>query len=188
MFLALFPELFLINATSILILFGVVFTTSKKYDYPTLVTNIAWLGFLSLLITTLLLADSAPLLTTAHLFWNNLLRRDTFTYFAQIILLLSTAANIYMCFDFFKKESHAFEFIVLILLTTRSMLLLISAYDSITIYLAIELQTLPFFVIAAAKRRSEFSTEAALKYFILGAFSSAILLFGYDWTTSERLV
>jgi NADH:ubiquinone oxidoreductase subunit 2 (subunit N) len=91
-----------------------------------------------------------------------------------------------MCFDFFEKERFdAFEFIVLILLSTCSMLLMISAYDFIAMYLAIELQSLCFYVIAASKRKSEFSTEAGLKYLILGAFSSGILLFGCDWTTTE---
>jgi NADH-ubiquinone oxidoreductase chain 2 len=52
-------------------------------------------------------------------------------------------------------------------------------------YLAIELQSLCFYVMAASKRKSEFSTEAGLKYLILGAFSSGILLFGYDWTTTD---
>jgi NADH-ubiquinone oxidoreductase chain 2 len=62
---------------------------------------------------------------------------------------------------------------------------MISAYDLIAMYLAIELQSLCFYVIAASKRNSEFSTEAGLKYLILGAFSSGILLFGYDWTTTD---
>ena len=75
-----------------------------------------------------------------------------------------------MCFDFFEQERFdAFEFIVLIPLSTRSMLFMISAYDSIAMYLAIELQSLCFYVIAASKRKSEFSTEAGSKYLILGA-------------------
>lgn len=91
-----------------------------------------------------------------------------------------------MCFSFFEKERfEAFEFIVLILLSTCGMLFMISAYDFISMYLAIELQSLCFYVIAASKRKSEFSTEAGLKYLILGAFSSGILLFGYDWTPSD---
>lgn len=91
-----------------------------------------------------------------------------------------------MCFDFFDQERFdAFEFIVLILLSTCGMLFMISAYDLIAMYLAIELQSLCFYVIAASKRKSEFSTEAGSKYLILGAFSSGILLFGYDRTTTD---
>ncbi|KAL8128426.1 hypothetical protein V2J09_012266 [Rumex salicifolius] len=143
-------------------------------------------AFLRYLITLLLLAAGAPLLTIAHLFWNNLFKRDNFTYFCQILLLLSTAGTISMCFDFSEQERFdAFESIVLISLPTRSMLFMISAHDSIAMYLAIEPQSLCFYVIAASKRKSEFSTEAGSKYLILGAFSSGILLFGYDRTTTD---
>jgi proton-translocating NADH-quinone oxidoreductase chain N len=84
-----------------------------------------------------------------------------------------------MSLQYFQQETvNTFESIVLILLSTCSMLFMISAYDLIAIYLAIELQSLCFYVIAASKRTSEFSTEAGLKYFLLGAFSSGILLFG----------
>jgi proton-translocating NADH-quinone oxidoreductase chain N len=176
-FLALFPEIFLINATIILLIYGVVFSTSKKYDYPPLVRNVGWLGLLSVLITILLVAVGSPL-AVANLVYNNLII-DNFTYFCQIFLLLSTASTIVMCLDYSKQESsNAFESIVLILFSTCSMLFMISAYDLIAMYLAIELQSLCFYVIAASKRDSEFSAEAGLKYFILGAFSSGILLFG----------
>nr|WRW54302.1 NADH dehydrogenase subunit 2 [Ziziphus jujuba] len=185
LFLAVSPEIFIINATFILLIHGVVFSTSKKYDYPPLVSNVGWLGLLSVLITLLLLAAGAPLLTIAHLFRNNLFRRDNFTYFCQILLLLSTAGTISMCFDSSEQERFdAFESIVLIPLPTRSMLFMISAHDSIAMYLAIEPQSLCFYVIAASKRKSEFSTEAGSKYLILGAFPSGILLFGYDRTTT----
>nr|WEU53159.1 NADH dehydrogenase subunit 2 [Dracaena sp. C6AG20210925]WEU53194.1 NADH dehydrogenase subunit 2 [Dracaena sp. CZ2NM20220705] len=180
LFLAVSPEIFIINATFILLIHGVVFSTSKKDDYPPSVSNVGWLGLLSV-ITLLLLAVGAPLLTIAHLFRNNLLRRDNFTYFCQILPLLSTAGTISMCFDFSEQERFdASESIVLIPLPTRSMLLMISAHDSIAMYLAIEPQSLCFYVIAASKRKSEFSTEAGSKYLILGAFSSGILLFGCD--------
>nr|WRW54038.1 NADH dehydrogenase subunit 2 [Mesembryanthemum crystallinum] len=179
LFLAVSPEIFLINATFILLIHGVVFSTSQKDDYPPLVSNVGWLGLVRYLITLLMLASGAPLLTIGHLFWNNLLKRDNFTYFCQILLLLSTAGTISMCFAFFEQERFdAFESIVLILLPTRSMLFMISAHDLIAMYLAIEPQSLCFYVLAASKRKSEFSTEAGSKYLILGAFSSGILLFG----------
>nr|UTM91913.1 NADH dehydrogenase subunit 2 [Hygrochilus parishii] len=177
LFLAVSPEIFLINATFILLIHGVFFSTSKKDDYPPLVSNVGWLGLLSVLITLLLLAAGAPLLTIAHLFWNHFFRKDNLTYFCQILPLLSTAGTISMCFDF-SEQFDASESIVLIPLPTRSMLLMISAHDSIAMYLAIEPQSLCFYVIAASKRKSEFSTEAGSKYLILGAFSSGILLFG----------
>ncbi|MFS8006692.1 putative NADH:ubiquinone reductase (H(+)-translocating) [Helianthus anomalus] len=87
--------------------------------------------------TTALLAAGAPLLTIAHLFSNNLFRKDNFTYFCQILLLLSTAGTISMCFDSSEQERFdASESIVLIPLPARSMLFMISAYDSIAMYLS----------------------------------------------------
>ena len=84
-----------------------------------------------------------------------------------------------MSLDYIKQESlNPFEFILLVLLSTCSMLFLVSSADLISLYLAIELQSLCFYVLAAMKRNSEFSTEAGLKYFLLGAFSSGLLLFG----------
>ncbi|KAF7015820.1 unnamed protein product [Triticum aestivum] len=92
-----------------------------------------------------------------------------------------------MCFIFFEKERFdASEFIVLIPLPTRSMLLMIPTHDLIAMYLAIELQSLWFYVIAALKRKSEFSTEAGSKYLILGAFPSGILLFGCGRNTTDQ--
>jgi NADH:ubiquinone oxidoreductase subunit 2 (subunit N) len=94
-----------------------------------------------------------------------------------------------MCFDSSEQERFdAFESIVLIPLPTRSMLLMIPAHDSIAMYLAIEPQSLCFYVMAASKRKSEFSTEAGSKYLILGAFPSGILLFGCDRTTTDQFL
>ncbi|KAL8128861.1 hypothetical protein V2J09_018016 [Rumex salicifolius] len=110
----------------------------------------------------------------SHLFWNNIFKRDNFIYFYQILLLLSTAGTISMCFDFSEQERFdAFESIILISLPTHSMLFMISAHDSIAMYLA------------SLKRMSKLSTEAGSKYLILGAFSSGILLFGHDRTTID---
>ncbi|KAH0446090.1 hypothetical protein IEQ34_025071 [Dendrobium chrysotoxum] len=127
LFLAVSPEIFLINATFILLIHGVFFSTSKKDDYPPLVSNAheseryvecatdttlrrylcretctcgSGRAFLRYLITLLLLAAGAPLLTIAHFFWNHFFRKDNLTYFCQILPLLSTAGTISMCFDF----------------------------------------------------------------------------------------
>ena len=169
-FFELAPEIFLISATISILLFS----TSKSRHKS--VGNVAWLGLVSIFITILLIATKP--ITTVNLCYNTLIL-DNFTYYCKIALLLSTASTILMSLQYFKQETvNTFESIVLILLSTCSMLFMISAYDLIAIYLAIELQSLCFYVIAASKRTSEFSTEAGLKYFVLGAFSSGILLFG----------
>jgi NADH-quinone oxidoreductase subunit N len=74
--------------------------------------------------------------------------------------------------------SDRFEFLILLALAVFSLLLLVSTQDLITFYLSIEMQSLCLYVLAAFKRTSRLSTEAGLKYFILGALSSSLLLFG----------
>ena len=76
-----------------------------------------------------------------------------------------------------QKINH-FEYVLLILFSILGLFLLCSSDDLLTAYLAIELQSLSFYVIAAFKKNSTFSVEAGLKYFILGAFSSSLFLFG----------
>ena len=76
------------------------------------------------------------------------------------------------------QRINTFEYSLLILLSVLGMLCLVSTYDLLSLYLAVELMSLSFYILAAYKRNSEFSGEAGLKYFILGAFSSGLLLFG----------
>jgi NADH-quinone oxidoreductase subunit N len=86
--------------------------------------------------------------------------------------------------------SERFEFIILLALSVFALLLLVSSHDLITFYLSIEMQSLCLYVLAAFKRTSRLSTEAGLKYFILGALSSSLLLFGmsmiYGFTGSTN--
>lgn len=72
----------------------------------------------------------------------------------------------------------AFEFFILILFSCFSLILIIQSNDFLSFYLALELQALCFYALASFKRNSAFSVEAGLKYFIIGAFSSGIFLFG----------
>jgi len=88
-----------------------------------------------------------------------------------------------VCFAIFessvlRQKINNFEYFILLLCAVLGLMLLVSSFDLISLYLAIELQSLCLYVLAAAKKDSTFSTEAGLKYFILGSFSSALLLFG----------
>ena len=75
-------------------------------------------------------------------------------------------------------DKSAFEFPVLILFSTLGMALMVSANDLVSLYLAIELQSLPLYVLATFNRNDSFSSESGVKYFILGALSSGLLLYG----------
>jgi NADH-quinone oxidoreductase subunit N len=104
---------------------------------------------------------------------------DEFARFLKILALIGSAAAIAMSIDYAKREAQErFEYSVLILLSTLGMLMLISAADLIALYLGLELMSLPLYVVAASHRGSLRSTEAGLKYFVLGALSSGMLLYG----------
>ena len=104
---------------------------------------------------------------------------DEFARFLKILALFGSAAAIAMSIDYARREAQErFEYSVLILLSTLGMLMLISAADLIALYLGLELMSLPLYVVAASHRGSLRSTEAGLKYFVLGALSSGMLLYG----------
>lgn len=175
-FKAAFPELFLVVATITLLLFGVIYSTSQEKKYPILLTTMTWLSSLSLVFTFYLLINSK--IGDGVIFYNTFII-DDFTYFLKILVIIASLLTTLIAIEYTKQEKmNGFEYIILILFSCSTMLFLISSLDFITMYLAIELQSLCFYVLAASKRDSEFSTEAGLKYFLLGAFSSGLLLFG----------
>src|SRR6267154_2579483 len=104
---------------------------------------------------------------------------DGFARFLKLLALTGSAAAILMSFNFLAAEKkQKFEYSILILLSTAGMLMLISAADLIALYLGLELMSLALYVVAAIDRDSVRSAEAGLKYFILGALSSGMLLNG----------
>ena len=104
---------------------------------------------------------------------------DGFARFLKILAITGSAAAILMSIDYAKRErQERFEYSILIVLSTLGMLMLISAADLIALYVGLELMSLPLYVVAASHRSSLRSTEAGLKYFVLGALSSGMLLYG----------
>jgi NADH-quinone oxidoreductase subunit N len=104
---------------------------------------------------------------------------DDFTLVMKSIILFFALSSILLGFAQTKTQKiNEPEYVTLILFSSLSALFIVSSYDLISMYLAIELQSLSFYVLAAFQRNNEFSTEAGLKYFILGALSSGLLLFG----------
>ncbi len=104
---------------------------------------------------------------------------DPFARFMKVLALIGSGFAIVMSVNYVKREKIArFEYPVLILLATLGMLMMISANDLIAVYLGLELQSLALYVVAASNRDSVKSTEAGMKYFVLGALSSGMLLYG----------
>jgi len=104
---------------------------------------------------------------------------DGFARFMKILALAGSAIAIVLSLEFLQSGSRRkFEYAILILLATTGMLMMISAADLIALYLGLELMSLSLYVVAAIDRDNARSTEAGLKYFVLGALSSGMLLYG----------
>jgi NADH-quinone oxidoreductase subunit N len=104
---------------------------------------------------------------------------DDFARFLKILALIGSGATLILSTEFLADQSRRiFEYAILVLLSTLGMMVLISAGDLIMLYLGLELMSLALYVVAASNRDDLKSTEAGLKYFVLGALSSGMLLYG----------
>src|SRR4051812_6192260 len=104
---------------------------------------------------------------------------DDFARFLKILALIGSAATLILSAEFLAEPARRlFEYSILVLLSTLGMMVLISAGDLIMLYLGLELMSLALYVVAASNRDNAKSTEAGLKYFVLGALSSGMLLYG----------
>jgi len=108
---------------------------------------------------------------------------DAFSRFSKVVILLSAAAILLMSENYMaRRDLLRFEYPILVALATVGMMMMVSAGDLIALYMGLELQSLALYVIASLRRDSLKSTEAGLKYFILGALSSGLLLYGASLT------
>ncbi|MGN1289820.1 MAG: NADH-quinone oxidoreductase subunit NuoN [Bradyrhizobium sp.] len=104
---------------------------------------------------------------------------DDFARFLKVLALIASAATLILSTEYLSQpSSRTFEFSILVLLSTLGMMVLISAGDLISLYLGLELMSLALYVVAASQRDNAKSSEAGLKYFVLGALSSGMLLYG----------
>lgn len=108
---------------------------------------------------------------------------DGFARFAKIVILLSAAAVLLMSETYMQRRGLLrFEYPLLVALAVVGMMVMVSAGDLMALYMGLELQSLALYVVASLRRDSVKSTEAGLKYFVLGALSSGLLLYGASLT------
>ena len=104
---------------------------------------------------------------------------DSFSRFAKVMILFSAAAVLLLSQDYMQRNDLLrFEYPILITLSIVGMMMMVSAGDLMALYMGLELQSLALYVVASLRRDSARSTEAGLKYFVLGALSSGLLLYG----------
>lgn len=170
------PEIFLSLAIMGLLMLG-VFQRADGAEAGIKVNAQIWL----LSIVTLVLA--ALLVTTVSgerlLTFGTLFVTDGFAVFAKILVLSAAALTLLISRPFLETHEMArFEYCVLIVFATLGMMIMISANDLMALYIGLEMQSLSLYVIAAFRRDEQRSTEAGLKYFVLGAIASGMLLYG----------
>nr|YP_010338957.1 NADH dehydrogenase subunit 2 [Pseudoerythrocladia kornmannii]UNJ19029.1 NADH dehydrogenase subunit 2 [Pseudoerythrocladia kornmannii] len=177
-FFILSSEVFLLSAILIILVFGVLISSSVWFGCPVL--NLI-LGKLTLyiIVITFFLTWNGPNINISLL--NDLFLYDSLFLGIKYIVLVSFLIWVLASLDYVQNENlNIFEYWILSLFSLFAMFCLLAASDILTLYMAIELQSLSFYILASLNRTSEFSTEAGLKYFIIGAFSSIILLFGFS--------
>jgi len=169
-FSTVLPEVFL-SLYAMLAL--VVFVYSGKDKYGAL--SIWLTSGVFLLLAAIIGLSSAPDTTS----FNGMFVDDNFARFAKVVILLSAATVLVMGQDYAAKHDMLkFEYPLLVALSVVGMMVMVSAGSLLTLYMGLELQSLALYVIAAFRRDSAKSTEAGLKYFVLGALSSGLLLYG----------
>jgi NADH-quinone oxidoreductase subunit N len=163
------PEIILALGALALVLVG-----AYRGERSTRLVNLLALGLIALALVAVLALPAGRLTTFSGSFVV-----DGFAKFMKVLTLLGSAAAIVLSSDYLRREGiDRFEFGILIVLSSVGMLIMISANDLIALYLGLELQSLAAYVIASFHRDNLRSTEAGLKYFVLGALSSGMLLYG----------
>jgi NADH-quinone oxidoreductase subunit N len=166
--LVLLPELILAVGAMALLLTGAI---GGEKTAPL----VSW-GAIALLLVSGVVTVMGPEHATA---FHNAFVADGFSRFAKVLILAGAAFSILLADEFFSEINLSrFELPVLMLLATLGMMLMVSASSFLSLYMGLELQSLALYVLAAFNRDHLRSTEAGLKYFVLGALSSGMMLYG----------
>ena len=164
------PELLLATQTIFVVLVSLLVRGEKQADVMRMVAIVMLVGFA--LIGFLLGRPQG-------LAFNGMLRVDDFGHYAKLIIGLGGALALIFTAPYFKAEGlDRFEFSVLMLYAVLGMSIMVSANNLLALYIGLELQTLSLYIMAAFNRDSLRASEAGLKYFVLGAISSGLLLYG----------
>jgi NADH-quinone oxidoreductase subunit N len=165
------PEIIVAVGAMGLLMYGAFRKDMPRGDFVT-----AWLAIGVLLVATVLIVAGG---TGREVVFDGAFIVDDFARFMKLLVLGGAVLVMIMSFANLERQGLlSFEYSVLFLLAVVGMMLMISAGDLIALYLGVELQSLSLYVVAALKRDQVRSSEAGLKYFVLGALSSGMLLYG----------
>lgn len=168
------PEI-LISAYAMLALIAAVYTGKDKLAGP-----LVWLTSAVLVLVALWIGYGP---SESRAAFHGSFNDDGFARFSKVVILLSAAAVLLMSKEYMaRRDLLRFEYPVLVAIAVVGMMVMVSAGDLIVLYMGLELQSLSLYVVASLRRDSPKSTEAGLKYFVLGALSSGLLLYGASLT------
>ncbi len=166
---AVWPELFIAIAAMVMLMYGAF----RGEDSTRFVT---WAGVLVMIVAALLVLAGPSGQTTA---FNGQFMVDAFAVFTKVLLITGAALALILAQPYNMREGiKQFEYPILMVFAVLGMMMMVSANDLLSLYVGLELQSLSLYVLAAIRRDNLRSSEAGLKYFVLGALSSGILLYG----------
>lgn len=177
--MSLSAELFLSCSILQFTFYAISTAYQRRAGFVILNQQVYYIGSL-LIILSLFLLLNEDLLIMNSFSSNNFIINDYLSFAAKLMICITSVAFLTIINISFRDEpiQNNFEYVVLITISVLGLLLLCSANDLITAYLAIELHSIAFYIMSAFKRNSSYSVESGLKYFIIGALSSAFFLFG----------
>jgi NADH:ubiquinone oxidoreductase subunit 2 (subunit N) len=177
--MSLSAELFLSASILQFTFYAISTAYQRKAGFVILNQQVYYIGFLFIVLATFLLLNE-DLLILNLLSSNNFIINDYLSFATKLVICITSAVFLTIINISFRDEpiQNNFEYVVLITISVLGLLLLCSSNDLITAYLAIELHSIAFYIMSAFKRNSSYSVESGLKYFIIGALSSAFFLFG----------
>ena len=163
-----YPELLMAAGALVLILVGVIVNKERS-------TLVSWLAII-LMIAAGVLVVTVP---ADGVIFNGLFIADSFARYMKVLVLGGAALALILSLSNAEEHGvHKYEYAILAVLATLGMMVMVSANDLMSLYVGLELQSLSLYVMAAIKRDDSRATEAGLKYFVLGALSSGMLLYG----------
>ena len=177
--MSLSAELFLSCSILQFTFYAISTAYQRKAGFVILNAQVYYIGTLLIILSAFLILNE-DLLAMNSFTSNNFIINDYFSFAAKLVICITSVLFLILINVSFRDEPihNNFEYVVLITISVLGLLLLCSANDLITAYLAIELHSIAFYIMSAFKRNSSYSIESGLKYFIIGALSSALFLFG----------
>jgi len=171
MFLPILPEILLVALGAVVLILDLILPKKQH-------RNIGWVTAVGMGLILLFSIPARPE-TEPSLVWGGMLRHDWLGFSFTMLFIFGAGITALFAMDF-KKLGHRGEFYLLMIVSTIGMALMVSAADLVMLYLAIETTAIPLYILAGFFIRDDKSTEAGFKYFLFGAMTSAIMLYGFS--------